>query len=487
MHGGQLGLVLRHIHRMHETQTVAQASDGELLRQFVIQHDEAAFEALVRRHGGMVLGLCRRVLHDREEAEDAFQATFLVLVSKAASLRKPESVASWLFGVAFRIAKGARAKAARRRARQQRMAAALASAPRNHTVWNKLTEELDEELNRLPEKYRAPIVLHYLEGHSKSQTARQLGWTEGTVSGRLARARELLRVRLTRRGLTLSAGLITVFLTTNATPAAVPFSLLQGIVKAGLLFTSGWSAVSGTVSARALTLAQGVLKTMSFTPLKLVASLFIAAALAGAGVLAHQAPAERLQVPANPPPKAPTEDPVKPPAKDLQPVCAVEWGQKWWPAVVLRTKGEKYFVHYTGWEATWDEWVTKDRIRLLECKVEWKDQWWPAVLLQSKDGKHFIHYDGYDESWDEWVGKDRIRFKDCLVEWQGQWWPAVLLKSKEHGKHLIHYKGYDESWDEWVGKDRIRFAIPVNEGEIKPLKEHDTGTPKGSQRPVLDW
>src|SRR5215472_15442863 len=181
-------------------------TDRQLLERFVGQRDEAAFALLVRRHGPMVLGLCRRVLHNWHDAEDAFQAAFLVLARKAASVRWQDSVGGWLFRVAYRLALKAKAHAGRRRAGA--LPDVAAPEPAASPAGGELCSILDEELSRLPERYRAALLLCYGEGKSRAETARQLGWKEGAVKIRLERGRALLRERLARRGLVLS-GLLT--------------------------------------------------------------------------------------------------------------------------------------------------------------------------------------------------------------------------------------------------------------------------------------
>ncbi len=145
----------------------------------------------------------------------------------------------------------------------------------------------------------------------------------------------------------------------------------------------------------------------------------------------------------------------------------VEWGGQWWAAEVMEVKEGKYYITYTGWGKTWDEWVGKERIRavakvLQRAEVEWGGTWWPAEVLETKGDKYYIHYTGWDKTWDEWVGKDRIRLQAKAprmveVEWGGKWWPAEVLQTKD-GKYLISYTGWGKEWDEWVPRNRIRFA-----------------------------
>jgi RNA polymerase sigma factor (sigma-70 family) len=219
-------------------------SDAQLLESFLANHDETAFTALVRRHGPMVLAVCRRLLPNPHDAEDAFQATFLVLVRKAASLRRPQQLGNWLYGVAYRTALKARATAARRRSRERPLVDVPKEGPVAELVWRELRPLLDEELARLPDKYRTPVVLCCLEGVSKREAARQLGWPEGTLSTRLHQARELLRQRLTRRGLTLSSGVVAAALTQSAAPAAVPVSLTTLTAKAAALVAAKQTAAA---------------------------------------------------------------------------------------------------------------------------------------------------------------------------------------------------------------------------------------------------
>ena len=211
----------------------AEATDADLLKRFIDSREEAAFAALVHRHGPMVLSVCRRLVQNAADADDAFQATFLVLVRRAASIGKPQLLGNWLYGVAHRVAARSRAQAARRPASGMSEVEMIAANPyREGSEWSPL---LHEELNRLPDKYRAPMVLCYLQGKTNQEAAELLSWPVGTVKGRLTRAREILRKRLTRRGVILSSALLTAALAPGVGSASVPAALADATVRAALL------------------------------------------------------------------------------------------------------------------------------------------------------------------------------------------------------------------------------------------------------------
>jgi RNA polymerase sigma factor (sigma-70 family) len=299
------------------------SSDRHLLERFVRSQDQAAFAALVQRHGPMVLGVCRRLLHDAHEAEDAFQATFLVLVHKAHSIGRPEALGPWLHGVAYRTAARAR-QAARQRAREREAAAMPDGDPAVELVGRELRQVLDEELGRLGQKYRAPLVLFYLEGKTTEEVARQLGCPKGTVLSRLARGRERLRQRLVRRGVAPSAGVLVGLLTAKAVPVAVPAALATVTVEAAVLTAAG-QAAAGAIPASVAALTKGVLRAMLLSKLKVVAAVVLAvtAAVVGTVVCARQAPADK--------PAAAREDAVK----DQEKILGT------WAYVSVETKGEK--------------------------------------------------------------------------------------------------------------------------------------------------
>ncbi|HEV3444092.1 MAG TPA: sigma-70 family RNA polymerase sigma factor [Gemmataceae bacterium] len=257
------------------------ASDEELLQRFLHNREETAFEALVRRHGPMVLGVCRRALHDQQLAEDAFQATFLILVRKAGSIRKREAIASWLYGVAYRTAARARRVLSRRRAKERPMHDFPSPQP-PETSRQDLGLILDEELLRLSEIYRTPVVLCDLEGKTRKEAARLVGCPEGTLSTRLLRARALLARRLKRRGVVLAAGSLELVLSQHEACATVSSSLLASTVRGAASMAFGQTA--GAISPHVAALAEGLLKTMLWTPALKVAAVVLSAGLICTGL-----------------------------------------------------------------------------------------------------------------------------------------------------------------------------------------------------------
>jgi RNA polymerase sigma factor (sigma-70 family) len=250
---------------------------------------------LVLRHGRMVLGVCQRILHDQHDAEDAFQASFLVLVRKAASLCHRQTIGDWLYGVAYHTALKARATSSRRREKERQAYAMFPPQPAADDAWRELQPLLDQELRRLPTPYQAAVGLWELEGKTQKEAAELLGLPEGTISSRLARGRSLLARRLGRYGMTLSVGSLAAALAETGAAAAVPTSLVQSTVDAATLVVAGQVATAGVISIHVATLTEGVLKAMILTKLKIaIAVLLIAGVVgAGAGIVTHQALAEK--------------------------------------------------------------------------------------------------------------------------------------------------------------------------------------------------
>jgi RNA polymerase sigma factor (sigma-70 family) len=266
-------------------------SDQELLRLFVEERNGAAFAAIVHRHGPMVLGVCRRVLHDGHDAEDAFQAAFLVLVHKARSMRDPQSLASWLHGVALRTAQHNRAQDARR-CRREMEAAKMSSVDRSGTGkrWAELRERLDAELNALPEKYRAPLVLCYLEGKTHTEAAQLLGWPTGSISARVAKGRDLLRRRLAGRDRELQACIIPFLLGCSMYRSPVRSELVQDTVAAALAVLPGEAEAAAVIPSAIGQLTKAGLRSpfriRSSRILKLLLAAVVALASFGAAAYA---------------------------------------------------------------------------------------------------------------------------------------------------------------------------------------------------------
>jgi RNA polymerase sigma factor (sigma-70 family) len=282
MSSARLRDLLRHLHCTTAAAPPEGVSDADLLERFVARRDEAAFELLVWRHGAMVLGTCRRVLRHHHDAEDAFQATFLLLARKARSVRRGAALAGWLHRVARRVALRARGRAGP-------SAQALGEGPaapeaESAAVWADLRPVLDEEVGRLPEKYRLAVQLCYLGGLSTAEAARRLGCARGTVLSRLAWARERLRGRLARRGLGLSAGAMAAGLAREASSAAVLAALARATVRTVRGWASGKAGAAAEVSGRAVSLMEGVVHAMLMTRLKAAAAGLLVLAVLGLGM-----------------------------------------------------------------------------------------------------------------------------------------------------------------------------------------------------------
>jgi RNA polymerase sigma factor (sigma-70 family) len=279
----------------------ASISDGELLEAFLDRRDETAFASLVKRHGGMVLGVCQRVIGHRHDAEDAFQAVFLVLARKAGSIAPRDLVGNWLHGVAYRTALQARSRLGRHRARERQVKAMPQATATAELELQELHQVLDRELQALSEKYRVPIVLCELEGRPRREVARQLKIPEGTLSSRLAKGRALLAKRLARHDVALTAGVLTSVLAAQAASAAPAPALVASTAQAAALAIAGQSAV-GVVSANVIALSQGVIKTMFLDKLKMLSVLvlgFLVGGL-GAGIAGRHLSAPVQAAPADP-------------------------------------------------------------------------------------------------------------------------------------------------------------------------------------------
>jgi RNA polymerase sigma factor (sigma-70 family) len=314
--------LLRHLRRLAAPAPLPPDADAVLLGRFVHDRDEASFAALVRRHGPMVRRVCRRALADPGLADDAFQATFLILARRAAAIRSRESLAAWLHGVAYQVARSARATNARRRLREVTAPGLDPLDPRPDPLAEVSARELvaavDEEVQRLPEAYRLPVILCCLEGRTREETAALLGWTAGAVKGRLERGRARLHARLVRRGLTLGTALAAVEVSRLA-PAEVP---AEGTVRAALAFAAGRGTAGTGVSPLVGRLAQDGSRNLALLRMKvgLAWLLAVSTVAAGAGALAHHVLAGGQPANPDPPPaeaRRPQPYAAKPPRTDV--------------------------------------------------------------------------------------------------------------------------------------------------------------------------
>ncbi len=403
MANGEAAPIVRYLRKIVTDPQADRQSDRQLLQQFLSNQDEAAFAALVRRHGSMVLAVCQSILHHEQDAQDASQATFLVLARKAGSIRDQESVGGWLHGVAYRLSLKARKEAAKRRSHESQLqdqGRAKARSRMDDLTWRELREVLHQELSRLPEKNRLPLILCYLEGKTQEEAARQLGWTAATLKGRLDRGRHLLRTRLTRRGLTLSVPLLAAALSRDAASASSP-AWLKATAQAAVLFARAESAA--TLSSQAAAWAQGALKAMMLGKLKIAATLILGFGVlaAGTGVAVYQLPATEEAKATQEKSEAKAKDPGEQRQQRLSPARLDQFGDPlpaeaiarlgtvrlrhaWFINSVAFTPDGKNLVSHAYWDGVrvWDA-ATGREIRNLLAKG---DDWIGGALL-SPDGK----------------------------------------------------------------------------------------------------
>jgi RNA polymerase sigma factor (sigma-70 family) len=424
---------IKDIRQLVEAPDAGDLTDRQLLERFAARHDEAAFALLVRRHGPMVLRVCRRILGHWHDAEDAFQAAFLILARKAASVRWQDSAAGWLFRVAYRLALKRRADARRRRTQPLPDVAVTGCA---EAPDRELRSILEEELNRLPEKYRLALLLCHCEGKTRAEAARQLGWKEGAVKIRLERGRALLRARLTRRGLAstaLPAGAL----------AAVPPALADATVAAARWFALGKLPAAAAASRPAAALAEGVLRAMMITRLKIAALLLLAVSVAslGVGLWAHRALADR------PPPQEVARQPqpgTPAPAKEPAPAGAPKK-----PLRVLLFAGgptrEYQFVR-----ALFANQVERKEAELSICLQTGAARAVQGVPLQ-RLLERFPDRSGEDKEDNGGKKYDNLAMYDVLIAFDPDW----MQLTEEQGGLL----------EQWVGKEGhglILVAGPVN-------------------------
>ncbi|HEY7156078.1 MAG TPA: sigma-70 family RNA polymerase sigma factor, partial [Gemmataceae bacterium] len=420
-----LGPLLRHLRKITDPSRAAGAGDNELLERFVTQRDEIAFELLVWRHQRMVRGVCRRVLRDDHEAEDAFQAAFLALVRKAYAVRRYQSVAGWLHKVAYHVALRARKGAAKRATvALDRAAVACRRDPVEEVVRGDVVAVIDEEVSRLPEKYRLLVVLCYLEGKTYQEVARQLGVPVGTLSARLTRARDLLRMRLVRRGIDVSGALLAALLCEQASSAAVPAASVNATIKAATAILLGETAAKSAIPATVAALTEGVLRSMFLGKVKLTMAVFLAGFLvAGMGLLIPAALVSPVAVSEAPPPTAP------PAADKAKPVRVDDYGDPL-PDGVIRRLGTLRFRHGG---------------RVIHR------------LLLTPDGKTLISSDYYGSRkvcvWELATGRLLRQFPGTYDEKEIALSPDGKLLAISQEKAIV-------VWDLASGKEVRRFALP---------------------------
>jgi RNA polymerase sigma factor (sigma-70 family) len=465
--------------RIFRGDTVFGLSEWQLLERYLERRDEIAFEALVARHGPMVLGVCRRMLANPTDVDDAFQATFLVLVRRARQLGPRDAIGPWLHGVAIKVALRARSEAARRR-RFGAIDVEPAALPDRSLADRELSAVLDQELNRLPSKYRSPLVLCYLEGQTHEQAAEQLNWPIGTVKGRLARARDLLRSRLVRRGLAPSAGALAMALG-NESSAALHHQLLSRTVQLSLKNALD-QATRQVASCSITSLVEGVLTAMLVNKIKWIGLTVLVAGLAltGAGVMARQgapAPDRRPTAPVTSQNSARVEVPerTKDPVGEWQNAKhSRPWSQDPYQELLKATRA----AYQVAWESFMNGVDSPEQV--YEASRRWMEaQEGKAITTADEVGAIAAHRDRI---------RDLARAFDQRKERQpGGWSPAnmaqcrVFLAEAElwlaEGKTDKPEKATDAG--SGVGKDpqsrrihgKLELAVPMSFAEETPLDD----------------
>jgi len=458
---GSSGGILREVRKWIHDSCNGSSSDQELLEHFCQHQDEASFSELVRRHAALVLGVCRRVLKQTQDAEDAFQATFLLLAQKARSVRKQESVGSWLHGVSQRVASNAKVAVERRRRREKNVARSDNLEPADDVTWRELKVVLDEELMRLPGRYRAVVLPCCLEGKSQEETARELGYTLNTVRCRLYRGRQLLKRRLTRRGISLAAGLLASIVSQPSTSAATALlrrTTVNGVVR----YIAG---KTGTMSAEVVSLAREGVPLIATVKARtgIAALLALTMIAAGAGLFAHQPVQSKDD---DKKPAAQSADSGKPVPEEKQSARMDCFGDPL-PTEAVARLGTLRFRHggavrciaysadgkllaSAGNDHTIRIWEAKTGKDLCTCIAEPTFHGISSVAF-SPDGKTLASGDDVIRLWDPTTGKELQQLKTPHVNYQ------VVFSPDGNTLASVGQTGDNKSiwlWDRQSGKDR---------------------------------
>jgi RNA polymerase sigma factor (sigma-70 family) len=480
----QLEGVVRHVRAFGRTEALSEVPDAQLLQQFAAAHEEGAFTALLRRHGPMVLGVSRRVLGNAADAEDVYQAAFLLLARKAASIRKREAVASWLYGVARRLALKARAQGAKRLVRERRAADMRNSQASGDADWPDVQPALEAALDELPEGYRAALVLCYLEGKTHAEAARHLGCPLATLRTRIARGRKLLRERLAGRGLALSgAGVFALLVASSSLPAA-PASLLKATAKAALSFAAGEPAAA-LCTGRVAELVEEGTRTMLLSKTKLATALLLTAGLlAGTGALTRFRPAAAAEEPPAARKEAPKPEAAKP--EGAKPAAAAvpdeEQGDITYSGRVLDPDGKPFagarlhLLYYTPKALPVPPRATSDAEGHFQFRVARADfdrsyntaPWDQAIPVAVAKGFGMglpdtrLRKAGSRTGLTLWLVKDDAPLHGRVLDLQGK--PAAGVAVRVHGLY-VPAKGNLNGFVQSV-KDKQEIYPAVNEGMV---------------------
>lgn len=452
------------------------ATDRNLLERFAAQHDETAFAGLMKRYGPMVWTVCRRVLGDDHDAEDAFQATFLILSRKAGSIRRRASVGSWLHGVAVHVAQSAKTAAARRRLREGRAPGKTPEQPLADVTVREAQAILDEELARLPDKHRAPIIYCCLEGATRDEAARRLGVPPSLLKSRLEEGRKRLRQRLIRRGLTLPAALGAALLAEGVTPAALPAGLGQATIKFAVAAAAGQSAA---IPVNILALADAACKSLGVIKLKAAVLLLLAGLVgAGAGLATFHRGDPQPNAQANPPAGKQKSDQIEAkqvrldPRGDPLPEAAVlrfgsarlrHGGVIWNSALspdgkLLATAGRHSVI----------VWNLETGKPLHRFKCDHGNTFVCPGLAFSPSGTRlgYVRNNYFACVWDLQIGKELRRFERRREDGLGKFWEAYCRFSDQEKEFLLVSREAIESW--YVDSGKAVTSIPVKAAILSP-------------------